>query len=607
MIKNSDDIDVNSLFNGRKPFRVPPYQRAYAWEAEEVGDFVNDILGLYQAKTRSSASTMKHFFGGLVTIYKAASGSVSGRVSEVVDGQQRLATFLMAFNLVVRALAEVSTLATAAGDSTTATDAANYSDQTREDLVTYSEVEPGRGRVPRLRLTLSKADQVFFENLLAGTRIPIGRDSHRRLQSAEEQIHEGLVAPILNAASSPSDKLRDLLTLKSCLADDCHAIHIESDDPKEAHRLFSILNDRGKTLSDGDHLRSFTLELLEGHQIYQNQAEQHWDHILAETQPNIDKFLRGYYPSHAGRRAPQRDLYDSFKEEFFSYPPPPLSAPDAQRLEQEIAKIRNEFDVFAKLRDGEWPFDSSTVPAWDRDRLARLIRLLKHELCLPLLLSAYFRWSTDEQKFSEMVVLIERFVFRYITIIKARPSRLADKYYQHAKALRNTSVTYNLADLEQDLRALINAEADDSLFLRRLDEVFDYGESSRRKIIRHFLTTIEDCYDWLSRGGTGKPDPLKTRVWDLDQNTIEHIYPQNPAIRIPALETVKNRIGNLSFWGAGENNAAANDPFTSKKSRYASSTVKLNNELSSLPDWDYTSYEHRRDQLLQRALKVFKI
>ncbi|GAX41086.1 hypothetical protein NIES4075_20550 [Tolypothrix sp. NIES-4075] len=34
---------ILELFDGRKIFNIPKYQRAYAWESRQLNDFINDI------------------------------------------------------------------------------------------------------------------------------------------------------------------------------------------------------------------------------------------------------------------------------------------------------------------------------------------------------------------------------------------------------------------------------------------------------------------------------------------------------------------------------------------------------------------------------------
>jgi uncharacterized protein with ParB-like and HNH nuclease domain len=602
----TETLKIGDLISKRLPFVVPRYQRAYAWEggeAEEVSDFITDINGLLEARLMKKPK--EHFFGGLVSITKFAPGTETGHLFEVVDGQQRLATFMITINLITRALLKLSEAAEQSGSSRIKKEASAHAGIIEKNFIKYSEVEEGEAR-ERLRLTLSRADNDYFERLIEGVPASPTRDSHKRLQRATDKISSELIDPIINStAASLNEKLQRLLALKACLTDDCFVIHIKSDNPKEAYRLFAILNDRGKPLSDGDLLKAHTLQLLEGHPRIQQQVESHWDSILKYTENDIDRFLRYYYASCVGERAPQRNLFNSFKEKFFDLPDA-LSISQAKGLERRINGIRMESDTFAKLNVGEWPYDSPTATEWDRNRFWRLMIILRHDLCLPLLLSARSQWGDQEQKFTELINLLERFVFRYISIVKNRPSRLADRYYKNAVAIRRNTAGYKLENLERDLRDLLNRGADDNQFINQLAKL-SYEDSTQRRIIRHFLTTLEDYYAWFDKGARKKPTPDKSKIFDVTQNTIEHIYPQNPKVQVQDLDELVDDIGNLSFWGPGDNVTAGNKSFTEKKKLYAKSGVSLNRELASLPAWNKVALENRRKKLIEMALKIFVV
>jgi len=319
MIRGTENLAIGDLISRRVPFVVPVYQRAYAWEDEELGDFISDLQTLYEARVEDPSKPMKHFFGGLVSVDKFATNA-TGRIYEVVDGQQRLATFLITISLMVRGLKELALQAKQEGDSASEQAAQAHVEQIRRNFLFYDEVEAGQLR-QQLRLTLSKADRAFFEKLINETAETPSRESHQRLKLASDKIQSKLIAPIVgDTKTSTKDKLQKLLNLKSSMTDDCNVLHIVSDDRNETYRLFAILNDRGKTLSDGDLLRARTLELLEGHSARQAQVEQYWDKILSGSPTEIEQFLRSYYPSHVGERAPKRDLFDYFCRQFFNYP-----------------------------------------------------------------------------------------------------------------------------------------------------------------------------------------------------------------------------------------------------------------------------------------------
>src|SRR5260370_8006040 len=88
---NANDLRFGEVFAQRPPFQVPKYQRSYAWEDEELKDFVRDLEQLYKA--RQSQAEKKHFFGGGGCLQHVAQNGF-GRKYEVIDGQPTPRSFL---------------------------------------------------------------------------------------------------------------------------------------------------------------------------------------------------------------------------------------------------------------------------------------------------------------------------------------------------------------------------------------------------------------------------------------------------------------------------------------------------------------------------------
>src|SRR5206468_12437690 len=70
-------------------YEIPPYQRPYSWEKENVQQLLDDIWEAYEAQES------EYFIGSLITIERE-----KDRRYDVVDGQQRLTTL----NLVLARL-----------------------------------------------------------------------------------------------------------------------------------------------------------------------------------------------------------------------------------------------------------------------------------------------------------------------------------------------------------------------------------------------------------------------------------------------------------------------------------------------------------------------
>src|ERR1700735_1610707 len=89
---NPSHMAVAVLIGGPLTFQVPRFKRNYAWTPEETGALLRD-LELCQV-ARSAGQPRHHFFGGIVTAQAPVPGSTRQNL-ELIDGQQRLATFVM--------------------------------------------------------------------------------------------------------------------------------------------------------------------------------------------------------------------------------------------------------------------------------------------------------------------------------------------------------------------------------------------------------------------------------------------------------------------------------------------------------------------------------
>lgn len=97
-------LAIKTLFEHNATFEIPKYQRGYAWEEEAVTDFIDDISQSLAA--RLDRKQRDHFFGGIVAARKDVPDS-SRSNHEIIDGQQRLASFVMLAAALVRSMTGV--------------------------------------------------------------------------------------------------------------------------------------------------------------------------------------------------------------------------------------------------------------------------------------------------------------------------------------------------------------------------------------------------------------------------------------------------------------------------------------------------------------------
>ena len=153
---------------------VPPNQREYSWEDQEVVTLFQDLA---QAIDQGEQS---YFLGTIVTIPRSPDNL------EVIDGQQRLATTAILLAQMRRYLANRETLIA-------------------ESINEFLEVidREKRARVPRLHLNLD--DNEFFRRAISDSLddLHVKRDSHKRISDALREAEHHV-----NRIVGPHDYLR---------------------------------------------------------------------------------------------------------------------------------------------------------------------------------------------------------------------------------------------------------------------------------------------------------------------------------------------------------------------------------------------------------------
>jgi hypothetical protein len=95
---NPKHLTLHGLFQGRL-FRIPDYQRAYAWVSKQRNDLFDDILEVHK-------SGQDHFMATVVCLQRDKRRIVADEYQtvDVVDGQQRLTTLIIMMKAIEKAL-----------------------------------------------------------------------------------------------------------------------------------------------------------------------------------------------------------------------------------------------------------------------------------------------------------------------------------------------------------------------------------------------------------------------------------------------------------------------------------------------------------------------
>lgn len=595
-------LAVGQLFQQNFIFRVPKYQRYYAWNDEQIEDFLKDLEVC--VSKRRAGGLHHHFLGGIVTVSTPTPGSVRRNV-EVIDGQQRLATFsILAHELVqaMRTLADAtdkSAVDCPAAFLLTSADSLWRQYQSFADTVALKVEE-----IPRLEL--SKPDKLFYAQMIAGQNPNPTRPSHEMLLQAKDRIAAKLAKMI--ETGTDVQKAQELSYVSEVLASDWTVIHMGTDQRSEAYMLFQVLNDRGTGLTEGELLRARTLEILDngGNDAQSQTVEDAWDAILAGKPEHIGEGLRWIYSSYEAKRPGKTTLFDEFMDTRFPmHTAAQLMPQQADEVVSTTIALKGDFERLSAILDGRWPYAAINpqVTAWDRDRLRLLILELKLQVCMPLLIAAS---SLAQPVFAQVVHVLERFMYRYKVVVNARIESAMKVFLEHAKIIRTQPATFTVEALSTQLKALLNKHAPDALFLSRLDEQ-RYTTSSTTKPIKYLLLTLDAFQPWDANGAVGTPAATKTIVADFTANTLEHVYAQNSVPFDQVMADSVHMLGNLAVLSPADNGAVGNLPFANKKAIFAHSQSPLNRRIAAENAWGSAEVDARQTYLKDLAVKVFTL
>lgn len=603
---HSDYASLSNFFQFEPVYRVPIYQRSYSWEQPEIEDFLRDLEKCYKQRKMTTGNE-HHFFGQIVCISDTLLGTTDKKMLQIVDGQQRITTFIMLAAAIVGNCDAL--LKTIEGDMHLNNEAGilrkRIEDLTRRFIWFPFEINSVIDEVNVLEL--SKHDKPYFTKLLKDQKKSEATlHSHERLKYAYDRIFE--MTDKLTRNVQLIDHIGNLKTMEKVLLDDFFILKMVTSDTKAAFKLFQVLNNRGKNLTEGDLLRAETLRVLENFPDLQEIAERSWDEILIDHPTKTGHYLRAIYSSYTGKTVDTNTFFVELQKEFL--PEHILTVVDrvnAQSVVDRMELMKSDILLLRKLHEGEWCYpNKKPVEFWDRNRLYLLIKGLNHAECLPFLLSAQL---LDHKEFNHIVQVLELFVFRFLTVGKMYIGDLLAIYNEEAAYLRLNIATYKVSRLIAKLQPL-QAMVSDETFRHHLDDLIYYRSGKSNKPVKYFLLTVEYFYPWCQAGATGIPTNSKEKTHDFNDISIEHIYPHaaTAAVFAVAMESYKNQIGNLTLLGNEDNKAGDNDDFATKLPIYLSSSLSINkNWLATYAVWTLAEQVDRTNQLKDMACKIFKI
>ncbi len=560
---------IQGLFDGRKIFNIPKYQRAYAWEEKQLKDFVEDIENQNPNKS--------YFFG---TILLQSKGKRNGfDMIDIVDGQQRITTLIIFMKLLL-----------AKADRDVAMQEDTY--------IRYHN---------RDKLCVLEIDDDFFKSYILQDNLSneshVHTPSQRRLLEAKNFLRQWIEA-------SPNKVHEFIDTIENM-----EVLTYSVEDNAEAALIFETTNDRGKSLTSLEKTKSF---LMYKNYIISKDPESD----LAKLQSRFSEIYRNYeeIESRVDEDSILQYHFIAFEEwhRKSDYQRP------VQMIKQKVNNLINEdTDTEAAIfinrcsLELKESFEIARTLFTKRDPyLLDIFALSRQAIFYPLLIKAYKCDHLDgKQNFERIAQLVEIICFRF-SIGGYRADKGRERLYGLAKDFNG-----DFDQLASDLQDFVEWNCGDSDFQRcLLSPAFhsDVNPNDQRYLFwkyENYLRAVEQpIFPEMSYDEFANADSRR-------KFSIEHIIPQKPTDNeIVADKSIRPRmtwnfrvdylhsIGNLTIDPLSANASKSNQDFEYKNQKYfRKAPLKAQNELceflnSKTGRWDKVSISNRAQKILAFAL-----
>lgn len=535
---------IGQILTEQIKYQIPPYQRPYSWQKENVIQFLEDIWDAFQQEDP------EYFIGSLITIEQERNS-----LYEVVDGQQRLTTLNLIFARLRDALDEPA-----------------KSDLGRRVLPR----NPFNGEAETPRLTLRTRDHNFFrEYVLFGESIPknLIDDINAKLDAPKLRIIENVSA----IDSFITEKTVDqLLNFTYYVLTKVYVVFVTTSSLQSAYRLFNVLNARGMSLSNSDLIKNMLFSRLEGgenNSIKLNEAWLELEERIGIDQ--LDQFLAHHRSSISEIKA-RKALHEEFE---------PIIESKNSPL-QFLSELNNSARNYQRILNNN--FDNTATSK----AIQSLHRVAFEDWIPPLL--AFLNRNIGGIDENEFIDLLERITYQNWIRRLAFTARLT-VYFRLVTAIK----TGKNADI---IRSIFKDNSNDNEFATLID-----GEIYGRPFARAVLLRLEDADqdESVIKNYRGRitiehvlPQLLKEEYWRERFSESEHRHWLHKLGNLALLAGTKNyRAQYFEF----ERKKAI---YEERNNRVSFDTTK---SVVAADDWSIPNLAARQLELVSRAKQIWAI
>ncbi|MEQ9091171.1 MAG: DUF262 domain-containing HNH endonuclease family protein [Balneola sp.] len=551
--------NISKVFTNTPKISVPFFQRPYSWRKTEQSQFLEDLFRVHEEKSTN-------YFIGSIFLKEDKDDDFT-----IIDGQQRITSATILISVIRDILKENN-------DERALKIESKFLFE--EDLISGEN---------NYKLNLNDLNRDFFREKIqnkekASKKIEDFKtlkdltDSNKLLIDCYKLYHKELKQ--WTKTKTHPENITNLLELLKTLTENFQTLSITVTDDNEAFTIFETLNDRGLDLTISDLLKNYLFSI-----IYNPNDETEtrllvtkWDSMVEKLGKSISGFFKHYWNS---KNSPisEKQIFRTLKAKIKS----------EKQVKDFLKEIFKEADVYYYLLNPEHSY-------WSNEKIERLLRevsLLGMRQCLPVLLSAKFKFNEDE--FTKTVESCVGLSFRYSTVSNLHNNKLEGLYSKVANSIRKLDYRTN-SKVREQLKTL---DPKQNIY----DESFKNLTYKNNKTPRYILKKINDSLD------DGQ------EVISSENITLEHIVPESPKTEhkdyfkknnIIHKETVY-KLYNMTILGEEYNRTASSELFEKKLEMYRKSKLEINKKVLGFSKWTKSEMTEWSEYLLKESKNVWKI
>ena len=559
----AEEHALSHVFCDDFSFRVPDYQRPYAWTEKETMEILEDIVSELDADSGRGEDGPTYFLGSIVLMKKDARKPDS----DIVDGQQRLTTLTMLLS-VLRDL------------SSDHYDKENIDKRICKRGDKYSDIEDG------YRLNLRDRDREFFRRHIQARdciKKFLDKGSSTEFSDSQTRLFQNTKC-LWETLRGESQDRRD--RLMKFLMQSTYLVVVTASNFDSAYRMFSVMNARGLDLSPTDILKAEIIGSVPD--SVQREYTDKWEGIEEE----LGRVRFGRLFSHILMIYAQEKLRKSLIAEFKDSV---LKSCHAKEFVDDILESYSGHYasiLHANYRSAD-PGDCEKI-----NSLLRYLGRLHHNEWIAPAMAFFHRHSGDGPRILEFVKDLER--LGYALAIRGAYSN--ERIGRYAKVIAKIEGGANLFEDGGPLQLTFGEK-------EQVRRAIDGPIYLQTRLVQPLLLRLND----LRTDGT---------VHDYGKTiSVEHVLPQKPQQNsewikwFPSFEDRNrwtNRMANLVLLSRRKNTQARNYEFDKKKRTYFSSnnrvtTFALTVEVLKENVWTPEVLDRRQKELCAILIKEWRL